>query len=232
VLNRTFICERHDDFGTNGWRPSWQPHFDAYSGQAIPHDILEHLPNDNGGAEAEFMALGAMWVVRGVTGWFAMKGSPHRAPVHVAADLEDIFGRIYDGEQSISDPGPTRPLRDTDNEKFVQDVLRLLHTNVREELKCRFDGHRPTDDYASVDDLLSTENQRRLAGWLRRGIRAACARYRKIDTYGLIYMFDRISAEADRLLKDAELGDELHISISLKNMKERVWISERDLSHA
>ena len=61
----TFKVEEHEEYGSLGFKPSWYPNGAPLGGMTAAHDILEHFPNDNGGAESEFLALGAALWIRG-----------------------------------------------------------------------------------------------------------------------------------------------------------------------
>jgi len=230
VLNRTFVCEMNQNFGEKGWRPSWQPDFDAYTGIAVPHDILEHPPGGDGGAEDEMMAMGGAWVVRGDNGYFQRNGSSLPAHVHMASDMPDIFCRIMEGEQTLKDPGRTYRLRNECDELAVQLTVAESWKQIRSEMSHRLDDTylvTEPEGISALDALLSNENKRRLTGWLRRGIQVARARYYHCDTYHLAYgLFDKIAKEASRLLEHAEEGDVLHVSINLKQGTQRTWIPQ------
>lgn len=219
MLSRAFICQENPDFDENGWRPKWQPSFDAYSGIAVPHDIMEHLPGDDGGAEGEFMAMGAAWVIRGSNGWFQRSGNINPTEVHLASDMPQIFERIREGRQTIKDPGTTYRIRDSNDEDMVQAIVAESWKGIRREHEW-LDEHHP----GALDDLLSNTNRARLTGWLRRGVCAARERYRNTCTATLAHMFTRIAERADDLLRNAYIGDELHVSINLRMLNVEVWI--------
>jgi hypothetical protein len=211
----------NQNFGEKGWRQSWQPHFDAYTGIAVPHDILEHPPGGDGGAEDEIMAMGGAWVIRGDNGYFQRNGNVNPPHVHMASDMPDIFCRILEQEQTLKDPGCTYRLHNEFDEDCVQKCVQHTWKELRGEL--------PDRGYSSetVDEVLSNENKRRYTGWLRRGIQVARSRYYHCDTYHLAYgLFDKISKQSDHLLEDAQIGDILHVSINLKQGTQRTWITQ------
>ena len=66
---------------------------------AVPHDILEHTPNEKYGAvEGEFMALGAAYFLRVETGWFSERRGNQNGIDNLASDIPMIIQRVIRDE--------------------------------------------------------------------------------------------------------------------------------------
>lgn len=152
MIYRKFVCEEHEAYGGKGWKPTWFGGADPLGGQGVAHDILEHFPHDEGGAEGEFMALGAAYYIRGETGRLS---NMYSAEENLAADIPEIFGRIARGGQTLRDPGRTRAIPDSDEglRTIVAKGLRLARSESPE-----------------VMGGLPIGASQRILGWLRKGV--------------------------------------------------------------
>lgn len=210
TIERTFVCERHDEWGTLGWRPEFMPG-DPYPAMAVAHDVLEHLPGDDGGAEAEFSALGAAVYVRGETGWFysTFPGNVNSAEQHISSDFRDIMQRVRSGEQTLRAP---RRTCSCDADSMIETVIRLGSKNM-----------------VSEGDAPIPESQRKLIrGWMRIGYRSAARRYRVAGQHGSAYLFTTIMEGAARALKMADEGCKLLVSVNLRRGSATTKLQEPD----
>ncbi len=199
VITRRYLAAL-DENGHLGWLATDAPSsYEPLGGMGAVHDLLEHPPGDAGSDEEEAMAAGAMFLVRGQSGYFHQAGRQETDPaVNFAGDLLDFITRPQGFE--LSTPPPTRasPRDDEDLDPFVDRIL----TNTRALLLDH--GYRLRDG----DETMF----RNLRGWIRIGYRDAKARYRKSDEYTLGHAFLRLEQDADKYLSHAEEGDELELS--------------------
>lgn len=173
----TFTVERHEDFGTNGFKPNWYPG-EPLGGMAVAHDILEHFPHDNGTAEGEYMALGASLLIRG--DYNANRNGT--AEENVAADLPTIWGV----QGCVRTCGVVRGGE-------IIDKARKAVGHFKKEFPYMGD-HVPTSS--------DCEN---IARWIAKGYAKARRRYPK--AWAIYWdMFKPIEEQAERYLKHAEEG--------------------------
>lgn len=210
MISREFVIERHPDFGDLGFRPRFMDDGDAYGPMALAHDVLEHTPEAcrEGGAEGEFMAVGAMVYIR-VEGSYWIRFSPYnlnKAEVHCAADFPEIFRKIEAGDQTLEHPGVTQKLGEQD--EIFREIIRIGLKN------CRADG--TPYPRGATDKLL---------GWMRRGYRSAARRYRGHEPYDVCSRFWDLEKQATQLLKHVEFeGAFVRATVDLASG--RTWVRE------
>ena len=219
-MRRVFILEENQEFGGAGLRPQWIRDADAYTGMAIPHDILEHFPKEPGPVEGEFMALGASIFVRGEGGyWAASYSSPAK---NIGSDLPDIWGRVARGDQYLR-PFPHRSCaiwggyaEDTINE-VLHEFKRLDRAGER-----RYDIDRG-------DSKLTSSVIETMRAWMRNGYRLARRRYFNYNACHMTYLFQQIEKEADRVVKFEEaFGQEVVFSVNVRRCTCNVQVIEPD----
>lgn len=205
MLIRKFVSEIDDDYGSFGWRPKWQPTFNALRGIAVAHDCLEHFPNDDASVEAELQALGASWFIRGETGYFFDYGWGDRDPVrNIAAEISQLVEETLNAGQLLPEPPSARPL-DAGVERMLKRVAAAGIDDAQTEWR-----HRGTDEPFPAD-----WNVRSVLGWLRLGYRKAKRRYRHISQYQVKEVFWQIEKGADRLLREVEGTEGLTMIVSV-----------------
>lgn len=210
MIRRTFVCEEHEEYGSLGWRPEWMPNAEPYGGMAVAHDMLEHEPNDDGGAEAEFRALGAALWLRGDTGYF-QNGRPGE---NLASDIPDILGRVWYGGQTLTDPGRTYRLPER---------AEIELNRVRSELRKHYQYEDPEDRRPTRQEV------DRILGWMRRGYRGAIRRFRRLDNYSLCHaVYQRIENTADALLRHAEEGQRMIVRVNLRRCDVDIQLEEEN----
>jgi len=213
-LERRFTIEEHEEYGTLGFRPVDMPHADPLQGMAAVHDVLEHFPNDDGGIEAELMALGAMFRVRGEEFFHATCHHTNTDPSeHCAADFRE-FRMHYECEGfSLIAPGGQegmKPVDDEHVEEWINRAVRIANRNERDE----GDG-----------DFWIDEKAHRAKRWLRIGYARACDRFEGTSTAELALLFERAMNQLDRILHVADerkIGGELILSFNLDTRTFRV----------
>lgn len=200
-MKHVFVAETHEEFGMLGWRLKDMPGFDPLLGQAVAHDILEHFPDGDESPADEFRALGAAWLIRGEGGM--LSHNANQPEEHIAADFPDIIAHIV--HEGMTCPEPPRVSRlDEDSEESLSFIVRKAWEEVKERFSC------DCDEPATAKDAL-----RKSKGWLRVGYTQALERYDgKLGSVRAI--FYEIHRAADKYLKDAVEGSELHVSVDLE----------------
>jgi hypothetical protein len=228
IIEAQFAVETHEEYGTLGLRPVDMPNADPLGGMAVPHDMLEHFPGDDGGVEAEFMALGAMLLIRGQTGFLQRSGNVNPPESHIAADFILLYRHVADEGFSLLDPGEedTGPLGDEhgDADSVLRRAVRLGLESTKEEE--RYNANRDEDEFgtdADDDELVifcSDQTGERILGWLRKGYRKAVERYAGVDIYTLAYtVFEEIEGRVNKWLNSsAEEGMFLDVTVNLDRL--------------
>jgi hypothetical protein len=218
VIQGRFICEEHEEYGGLGLRPLAMPNADPLPGMTVAHDLLEHFPGDDGGVEAEFMALGACYFLRHESGWVANKragmGFESRdASDDFSGDFMDLYRHVAHENFSLTDPGTELPIECEHTEEMLASIVRKGLALTREELADACD-----DDSEELHMFCSTQTGERILGWLRRGYRKATERFEGHDAYTLAEsVFGEIETRLDNWLKSAEEGTEIEVTIDLDN---------------
>lgn len=208
MIRRVFQCAKNEDYGFLGWRPVDMPNADPLMGMTVAHDLMEHFRGDNGGVEAEFMALGAALYIRGEGGFFSE--SRYTPAESVAADVPDLMRHIVHEGFSLN-PAPHRT-RATEETEPCDAVLQAV-------------------EFENGDDGIADEWARskwNALDWLRIGYRKAKRRYAGIDPWDLTYIFRQIAEAADRHLESAEGFETLVVEFSPRSMSFDVRVEYPD----
>jgi hypothetical protein len=199
-----FVCEQHQEFGEKGWRAESQPGFDPLWGMAVAHDVLEHFPDGDESPADEFMALGAAYLIRGEGSYFSNKGNIHSPMVNIASDFPEIMRHIVGERMSLKTPPKTLAVPNAD------DGLREIIKEAKKLVKSEFDPEYDKELRDAAKDILQ-----KALGWLRIGYRRAAKRYKgKIEKVRC--MFEQIEQAADKLLKHAEEGYVLEVTVDIQ----------------
>ena len=226
VIKERFICEEHEDFGSLGLRPLAMPNAYPLTGMTVAHDMMEHFPGDNGGVEAEFMALGACYFLRHESGLAANKRASmgyfkRDASDEFSGDFIDLYRYVAHEGFSLTEPGTELPIECEHTEEMLAEIVRKGLALVREE------GEHSDDNSDELHAFCSTQTSERILGWLRRGYRKATERYEGHDAYTLAKsVFGDIEVRIDKWLKSAEEGTKIEITIDLDSYSvqiESVW---------
>jgi hypothetical protein len=204
-MKHRFVCQKHEDYGTNGWRLESQPGFDPLAGMAVAHDIIEHFPDGDESPADEFQALGASLLIR--DGRFYRNYTPG---INVASDFPEIIRHVIYEHMPLPEAPSTRPL--TEGEEDIQEAM-------REGLKLMRSEFHDEDQQEAATEL------KKALGWLRTGYRRASKRFAgRLEE--VRWCFQKIQAEADRLLEHANEGDILVIDVNLKAGRANCYIEE------
>lgn len=220
MIVRKFEVRENQEYGGLGFAPSWIPDSDPYAGMAVPHDILEHMPNEKFGAvEGEFMALGAMYLIRGETGWFnrkdLYKNNETAIALNMSSDIPDIMYRVLDGTQTFKRPSKTNRLDD-----YIEDDFKQIIKFGMREIAYREDYEHTTRNI--IGKLKSMNVEESMLGWMRKGYRSAVKRYKGYHAFDLSYLFTDIMEKVEKIHKYAEEYQILTVRIDLDRMNNTV----------
>lgn len=213
MLTHRFYWEEWEDVGSWGFRAVERPDFDPITGMGIAHDILEHLPADPMHVGGEFMAMGAVMLIRCDTGWFA-RNNPYNPDGlhHLASEFIQMWHQ-YEGASHFM-PAPVdhsaAPFRDADIEERFQIACQKGRKLILSEFS--YDGICPKEVREFCDIGLL---------WMRIGYREAKRRYRDHDPFTLSYFFDdltEIAKIAEKHCEEGIPGPELHIKTDFRNL--------------
>ena len=214
MINRIFTYVTDHEFG-EGWIPNWLPNADPVVGVIAAHDILEHLPKGDCGAEDEFMALGACYYIRGETGYFTHQSAENA----LAWDLPPILARVARGDQTLRDPGTTYA---------IQEIDECLRTIVTKGVQLTVQEDRYGDE--KILKNIPRQSAAYILGWLRKGYRAARNRYKVCGQYGVSDLFRCITEDVDRLTGGQNsyggYGERMQVLVNLRRCTVKVRIFE------
>lgn len=200
----TFVCKKHEEYGSLGWALKSKPHFEPLVGMTVAHDIMEHFPRDNGTLAAEWQAFGAMLRIRHEGNWWAGQGGRYTEfGDQTYVDLFDHYRKVCWKELSVDEAPRTVKLEDD-----LEEQLAKMVANFRRELSNECDKRT-----YNVDNFCKN-----LVSWMRIGYRKACKRYQDIPAWKLCEMFSEIADKADKLLKeDIFEGAEMVVEMDARN---------------
>jgi hypothetical protein len=203
---RHFELQKNDEFGSYGWQPLWMRGAEPFeAGQGLAHDILEHRFGDYPNLEQEMMAFGVIVWTRMTTNWWHRNGYSLgvRNEDQFQGDFFQFFSQVKygadDDEYLLSDPGTTTRLRDARLEEMLRESTKSGVLGANKEWISVGEGEETP--------LINAEDERRIAEWMRRGIRAAKSRYRGRDELDMAHLFDRISKESVKQCRGYESSD-------------------------
>lgn len=205
-LTRTFIVEKHEEYGMLGLRPKDCPSFDPLTGMAVAHDMMEHPPGDTGEVSEELMAFGASIITRYLGGYWNMQRGP--VEENWDADVSNILLYVDSKGRELQAPEGRKGTVRLDDEALEGIVQRagLLMS-------------KPDEDNGRDRGLGDAEV---ITRWLRLGYRLALKRYRGCDVCSLAYLFKETEKAADAFLAHAYEGQEVEIRIDTDQYRVRV----------
>ena len=215
-----FLQVGDDTHDSEGWvgMPE-QDNFDPASGFTLCHDIFEEFEcpkyKQLGLPHNELLAFGAMYFVRGSTGYFDEFGFGRGCAFTMGAGWESIFEHVIGENMHFKIPPKTYALQDKDAEADLQAIC-------EEGRKTIFGNHGVGSDLTGREKEDLIQNLSLVIHWLRIGYRRAEKRYRNCNRYDLSYMFTQIREAVEIAEKDAEPGDQLWIFTDFKNNDFRV----------
>jgi hypothetical protein len=206
-----FVCEKHEDYGSLGWRMGNQIDADPLGGMAVAHDLLEHPPGGDMGPADELVAFGHTIWLRGRGGYWDDRFH-NTAAENLSGEVIDIILRhVVEEGVTLHAPPRTLPLDDrvsdgTWAEREVRETVRLAGQHLR------------TEGYDKEDQVKYRRHFDKLEGWMRIGYREAEERYSRVTSpYRLCCLYKRIEEEADKLLKHANEGQLMTVRWDVKN---------------
>lgn len=205
-VTKTFVCERHQEYGLLGWREINKDHFDPLAGVAVAHDCLEHFPDDGPTIEHEIQAFGAMLHVRGSQ----LRNGYHTSLwwENVQCDLLTAF-QLYRFQGVTFHPPPyTYKISNEEGEYQIAELLASFPSFLENELSISDEeGKQLIHTFVSY-----------LRGWLRIGYRRAVKRWREETNY-IQSLFADIAQRADHALKHAEIGEQFVVSVNMRKLQ-------------
>lgn len=218
MIIRKLVRAYSEEHGYDGWLPLHRkddPDFAPASGYGVAHDILEHEVDKIGGAEGEFMALGALCWIRGESGHLMSKSYFYRSIADMlASDFSQILSKIANTEQTLKDPGRVYKLRDWDCWNVEIDSIVLAGIEEFKNTGLDNYGGRLEDIPYSFEEI-----KRRIVGWMRKGFRNAYQFYRTrhgMDSFAVCHVFDQITKIVEKNFC-YEVGDILAIRIDMRS---------------
>jgi len=108
---REFTWGTDESTGEDGWLPAWLDGVEdpyAFIGDGVAHDALEHEAHESDGdLENETRALGAVYFVRGESGWFdAQRSGNPDVGENLASDFIELYRAFAYAGDSIGDAWP------------------------------------------------------------------------------------------------------------------------------
>ena len=208
MKTHTFLCEEHEDFGSNGWRLKTQPGWDPLGGMAVAHDVLEHFADTTDAPLHELQALGAaLWIRDGGNYW----GTYHPQSIywdgghHIAPDLITVLQHAL--HEGMDLPKPPRTVRCD-----AEDQIDIALWNARKEVTSEWEDPREARELLKL-----------CRGWLRIGYRRAAERYKGHSPQQVVRLFREIEEQAEKALKTAEAGiSKLHVTVNITELSAKV----------
>lgn len=212
-ISGTFICERHEEYGTIGWRPLNMKKAEPFI--AVGHDLLEHFKDDDGSLEDELMAGGAIILLRGLTGLIQKNGNVNKPEVHIGSQISSILNYAIGRDEVLSKP-PRTYKADEEFESFAEEAYRCGISEV-EAGELYDDG---TEKFSKNNRGFTKEN---VIGWWRIGYRRARRRYRNADPYAVGLMIEKIDDKIRRYIEEIP-GMKIRVTADIDNFS--VYIEE------
>lgn len=194
-----------DIAANDGWLARGYPNFYASTGRGIAHDCVDHFPRGqkHGPYADELLALGArlwIWIESGE--FFRLQGISYTTPAKTWGGELQI---IVDDSEGLTDHPPAMI-----EEPMLDDAL-------DSEIECILDEliHRrgPSTSVWEVDG----PQIQNLGAWLRRGVRAARARYKGHQAFDVFQLYQRVTSACERI-GSGEEGDKLIVRIHEKRL--------------
>lgn len=204
MITARFTCKHHDEFGFDGWAMKGRSWMEPAMGMGVAHDVLEHMPNDDGSFEHELMALGASIFVRDHGQYHQIIGNINPWWVHLGSEVETQW-RVYNVRECRS-PGRTVGIPD------IEDGLQEALAEARRDFGPS-NGYHGEDHREAIRFL--RQNKSAIRGWWRKGYRRAQQRFKGHWPYELCGLFRMIEEKANKHLKHADLGMELLVKVDV-----------------
>ncbi len=215
MLVRKFRWQEDEDYGEMGWMPTWMKGANVCDGRSAAHDILEHHPNMELGAEAEFHALGAVYWGRGECGDLSIY---HGTVDALSGDFISILQRVAYGQETLNAPPSTRALSEYHYGHADEELREIAKKGVK---KAREEWVYQSDE-SDHEMPIPHDAEQRCLDWMRRGYRYASRRYGMGNNYSMVHLFNEVARVVDRH-KHADLGMELTVTVNLKRLTAQAY---------
>lgn len=206
----------HQEFGGNGIiivksqsrnsRNYFEP---ALAGFTLAHDILEHTvtPHCDGYVD-ELMALGGLIAGRIECGW--------ESPYGRRITLKDISSDIYSLASASLMEYNSFNVEKCNSYIQDKDLMAEIKTAIRQGLIEAINEYED-EVYTNIPENYNYDINS-MAGHIAKGYQLFRKRFGHIR-YNFIYLFDEISREADKFMKNAEVGQEAILKVDFKNCR-------------
>lgn len=202
---RTFEWAEDQSTGEWGWIPEWLDGVDdpyAFIGDGVAHDALEHEAHESDGdLENETRALGAVYFVRGESGWFGSRNRGNASPdENIASDFIDLYRAFAYAGDSIGDETPTAA---TDPHGMAPTFRHIVRAGIRQAIA---EHAEDTDDRAGLAEF--ARGREWFAHLLCEGYAKAHERFEG-KSWAARELFERIadaSTEAAKHAQDMQTG--------------------------
>lgn len=194
---RKFVTAFDEENGTWGFVPVGIAGADPAYGNGVSHDVLEHFPGEQNGLVDELLAFGALWWIRVDSGLYLKFYKPD--PVwHLKTDLGDFFDD-HGGRHMPQPPARALHPRHTGRLQFSE-FRRLMDAGVEECINEHYsDVYEETEEW--IRETFDETFRRRCAGWMMEGYLRAQRRYRGLDSYDVLQLFQRLGTQMERLYR-------------------------------
>lgn len=227
MITATFEVRTHEDYGMVGLAMVGRHWFTPIEPGIVPHDMLEHFPNDDGSTEGELLALGASLFVRDGESWYGqVRPYGSRDPgYNMSGDIAEQARYMLDSNRSwtLRDPGRTTRLDD-----YMEEWLETACKHAMAEGISLWRQEPDEDGDDGVPNFLRQSEHWKIKGWLRKGYRMAQRRYRDQTSYNMLNLYmlaaRKISEAFEHVEDYPDAGVRLTVSINVK----RGTVSVRD----
>lgn len=210
TFERFFTIEEHEDYGEIGFRPSDMPNADPLGGMAIPHDLLEHGPDDDGGVEAELRALGACYWLRHESGFTEYRNRHYRGAAEaLGGDFPELFRHTANEGFDLGDPGDNGA--DIELDSIFVEIARAGAADIRTMLGAG-------EDAFAMQAWCTDAAIERVARWLAIGYREAQERFAEVSSWTLAQDgFAKLEKLAESVEPEThEIGTEYRAAITIE----------------
>lgn len=202
----------------NGWRPLEIPDFDPVGPVMVPHDLMEHFPDDEYKVHGEYQAQGSMLYLRLEGGYFRGQNFEktvippafgmlffhmHRKGLYTepCPEMEEAHERLPQDTEFALMSLSTAAIQYAGTDADFHDKLRRHDRNVRQEY---------------LKDLVSNSIYEGL-GWMRIGYRRAKARFGRFNKDRLVSLFGAVARRAGTMLESANANTKMSLSIDYES---------------
>lgn len=195
----------------SGWRMKGMEHFDPGQSFTIAHDALEHFTADETTLEQEMMALGSMFLIRVLGGWWGRENSRWAGDEgNIIAD--DVLRFLAERNWVVQERRGC-----SINEDMRDYVLDRETIQYKIEME---DYHTNYDGYESPEQAYNLYIQ--CMRWISKGYAKARKRWGDNLPYQLCDLFCNIQRKVEEY-KHAEHGDTLTIQFSCQSLEYKVY---------